>query len=271
MVVAGLRRRVLAAGSGPPLFLLHGIAGSADEYVGVLPRLGARYRVYAPDAPGHGRSDKPLDHPYDVDSYTAATLGVMDALHVDGAPVVAISGGGTIALSIALTQPERVEKLVLVDAAGLGSGVSWSYRLAGLPLSKYAMRLASRRSIEAFGRSLLHDPAKLPDGWVERRQRIWQTPGAIEAFTRTARTSIGLGGQKVEFSSRLGDVRHPTLVVWGRQDPIIPVAHGIEAARRIPNARLHVFERCGHMPLWEYPDEFVDLVLGFLAEPTGAV
>jgi pimeloyl-ACP methyl ester carboxylesterase len=264
LVVGGLHRRLLASGAGPPLLLLHGIAGSADEYVDVLPRLGSRYRVYAPDAPGHGHSARPRDYAYDVAAYVEATVGVMDALGLRSVPVVAVSGGGTVALSLALEQAERVERLVLVDAAGLGSGVSWSYRLASLPLSRYAMHLASRRSIEAFGRSLLYDPTKLPEGWVERRRRIWRTPGAIEAFARTARKSIGLSGQKVEFSDRLGEVRQPTLIVWGRQDPIIPVAHGVRAARLIPNARLHVFERCGHMPLWEYPEDFVRLVLEFL-------
>jgi pimeloyl-ACP methyl ester carboxylesterase len=95
--------------------------------------------------------------------------------------------------------------------------------------------------------------------------RIWATPGAIEAFLATARAGVSIFGQKVDFSARLPEVRQPTLVVWGRQDPVIPVAHGIAAARALPNARLHIFEECGHMPVWEYPDDFSRLVLDFLA------
>ena len=68
----------------------------------------------------------------------------------------------------------------------------------------------------------------------------------------------------MNFARQLGAVRQPTLLVWGRQDPIIPVAHAIAAAKAMPNARLCIFDQCGHMPLWEYPDEFVQAVMDFL-------
>jgi 4,5:9,10-diseco-3-hydroxy-5,9,17-trioxoandrosta-1(10),2-diene-4-oate hydrolase len=232
--------------------------------MGVLPAFAGRFRTIAADAPGHGFSDKPDTHPYDVGSYVDATLGLMDTLGIAQAPAIAVSGAGTVALSIALAQPERISKLVLVDAAGLGRDVSWNYRLAALPLVRHAMRRSTRRQIEAFGRALCYTPDRLPKGWVDRRVQIWATPGAIEAFVKTARCSLGLRGQKVEFSGQLANLRQPTLIVWGRQDPIIPVAHGIAAARRIPNAHLRIFEHCGHMPVWEYPDEFVAAVLSFL-------
>ena len=262
----GLRQRVLVAGSGPPLLLLHGIAGSADEYLDVLPRLGARYRVVAPDAPGHGHSDKPRGYPYDVAAYVRSTLGVMDALDMAHAPVVAVSGGGVVALAVALDYPDRADRLVLVDSAGLGRDVAWSYRLASLPFTGMALRRASRAQIESFGRALCYNPDCLPHGWVERRQRIWATPGAIDAFVQTARAGVGISGQTVVFADRLREVRQPTLILWGRQDPIIPVRHGVDAAHAIPGAQLHIFERCGHMPVWEYPQEFARQVLEFLDE-----
>jgi 4,5:9,10-diseco-3-hydroxy-5,9,17-trioxoandrosta-1(10),2-diene-4-oate hydrolase len=188
----------------------------------------------------------------------------MDTLGVRHAPLVAVSGGGAVALSIALAQPQRISRLVLVDAAGLGREVSWSYRLATLPLMRYAFRCANRRSIAAFGRALCYAPSRLPDGWLDRRVAIWATPGAAEAFLATVRTGLSLRGQRVDFSRRLGELRQPTLLIWGRQDPIIPVAHAIAAQRAIPNARLRIFEECGHMPVWEYPDDFVQTVLDFL-------
>ena len=265
VVVRGLGHRVLTAGSGGPLVLLHGIAGSADELVGVLPRLAERYRVVAFDAPGHGLSDKPLDHRYDLGYYTDSTLGLMDALGIQRAPLLAVSGSGPVALSLALAHPERVSKLVLVDAAGLGREVSWNYRLATLPLAHHVFRRSvNRRSSEAFGRALCYNPDRLPDGWVERRLRIWATPGAVEAFFLTVRAGLSLRGQRVTFAHRLGELGQPTLLVWGRHDPIIPVAHAIAAAGAIPNARLCIFEACGHMPPWEYPDEFAQTVLDFL-------
>jgi 4,5:9,10-diseco-3-hydroxy-5,9,17-trioxoandrosta-1(10),2-diene-4-oate hydrolase len=221
--------------------------------------------VVAADAPGHGFSEKPLGHRYDVGYYTDFTLALMDTLGIQRAPVLAISGGGPVALSMALTHPQRVNKLVLVDAAGLGREVAWSYRVTTLPFMGSAFRRSlSRRSSEAFGRALCFRPDSLPDDWADRRVRIWQSPGAVEAFFATLRAGVSLRGQKVNFARQLGAIRQPTLLVWGRQDPIIPVSHAIAAAKAIPNARLRIFDRCGHMPLWEYPDDFVDAVTDFL-------
>jgi 4,5:9,10-diseco-3-hydroxy-5,9,17-trioxoandrosta-1(10),2-diene-4-oate hydrolase len=265
IVVRGLQHRVLTAGSGWPLLLLHGLAGSADELLGVLPRFAERYRVVAADAPGHGLSEKPLHHRYDVGYYADFILALMDTLGIQRAPVLAISGSGPVALSIALAHPHRLNKLVLVDAAGLGREVSWSYRVTTLPfMGRVFRRSLNRRSSEAFGRALCFRRDSLPDGWADRRMRIWETPGAVEAFITTVRAGVSLRGQKVNFARQLGAVRQPTLLVWGRQDPIIPVAHAIAAAKAIPNAQLRIFDRCGHMPLWEYPDEFVEVVTDFL-------
>ena len=263
--VQGIERRVLSAGAGWPLVLLHGIAGSADEWLEIMPALAKRHRVIAPDAPGHGFSEKPARYTYSVDAYAQSTLGVMDAYGIRRAPLVAISGGGTVALHIARSYPERVSKLVLANAAGLGREVSWSYRLATMPLMRHAFRRSTNaRSIEAFGRALLYNPHKLPADWVARRQRIWATDGAVDAFFATVRSGLTLFGQRGTFTSRLNEIRQPVFIIWGRQDPIIPVAHGIAAARAIPNAELRIFEECGHMPIWEYPEEFVKTVEEFL-------
>jgi pimeloyl-ACP methyl ester carboxylesterase len=268
--VDGVRLRVLAAGdkNAPPLVLLHGIAGSADEWQTVMPGLAAQYRVLAPDAPGHGFSEKPSDRPYDVPAYINATLGTLDALGVHCGLLVALSGAGPIGATIALDHPDRVEKLILVDAAGLGREVSWKYRLTALPLARRFFPAGTNaRAIETFGRALLYRPDLLPDGWVERRMHIWASEGAVDAFFATARDGLSLRGQRLDLTLRLSEISQPTLILWGRQDPIIPVAHAVRAAQQIPGAELHIFEQCGHMPLWEYPNEFVKRVLGFLGHP----
>lgn len=264
--VRGIEQHVLVAGAGWPLVLLHGIGGSADEWFGVLPEFARHYRVVVPDAPGHGLSEKPGWFSYDSGAYARSVLGVMDALGIQRAPLVALSGGGTVALQIAFTHPDRVSRLVLVDAAGLGRQVALSYRLATLPFVEPLFRQSTTpQSIARFGRALCYAPERLPSGWVERRQHVWSTPGAVEAFFATARAGLSLWGQRVHFAPRLSRLRQPTLIIWGRQDAIIPVAHGIAAAQAIPNAQLRIFEACGHMPLWEYPEEFTQAVLDFLA------
>lgn len=258
---------VLLAGAetAPPLLLLHGIGGTAYEWMGVVPRFAEHYRVIAADAPGHGFSDKPRGGAYNVDYYVDAILGLMGALGIDMAPVVAVSGGGAVAVALVLAAPQRVSKLVLVSSAGLGREVALHYRLSGLPLSAFLFRRGlSRKTSESFGRALCYHRDRLPAGWVDRRMAIWATQGSIEAFFTTVRANLSLAGQRVEYSRRLREIQQPTLLVWGRQDPIIPVAHGLRAAKLLMNARLHVFEQCGHMPFWEYPDEFAQIVLDFL-------
>ncbi len=270
--VNGVEQRVLVAGpeGGPPLVMLHGLGGSADDWLEVMPRLAGQYRVVAPDAPGHGLSEKPAGFVYDRDGYVRATLGLLDALDVRRAPVLAISGGGSVAVSIALDHAERVSKLVLVDAAGLGRDVAWSYRATTLPWAPWVFRRSMRsmtpQSLEVFGKSLLHRRDRLPRGWAERRLQIWSTEGAVPAFFGTVQAGMSLRGQRVDHTRRLHEVRQPALIVWGRQDPVIPVRHGIRAARLMPNARLHIFDDCGHMPIWEYVEEFSGLVAGFLGE-----
>lgn len=260
-----VRHRILMAGDGPPVLLLHGIAGSADEWAQVIAPLAECYRVIAPDAPGHGFSDKPRGYGYGLEAYAASTLAVLEHFGEAAAPVVALSGGGTVALHLALEHADRVPKLVLIDAAGLGREVAWSYRIATLPLMRRAFRRGTTpRSIESFGRALLVNRDRLPVDWVDRRQRIWATDGAVEAFFATVKLGLTIAGQRRTFERRLHELRQPVLLLWGRQDPIIPVSHAVRAARLLPDARLHVFDRCGHMPVWEYPDEVARLVTEFI-------
>lgn len=264
--ISGVEQRLLTAGSGWPLVLLHGIAGSADEWTCVMPHLAERFHVLAADAPGHGFSEKPASHRYDLAYYVVSMLAVMDAAGIRRAPLAALSGGGTVALTLALEHPERVSKLVLVDAAGLGREVSWEFRLATLPLLRHVFRhTISRRSVAAYARTLCYDPDRVPEGWIDRRLEVWRSEGVFEAFFRTVQTGLNPLGQRAEYSRRLGEIHQPALIVWGRQDPVLPVSHGIRAAQRMPNARLHIFEKCGHMPVWEYPAALARLMIDFLA------
>lgn len=264
-------QRLLVAGDegGRPLLLAHGIAGSADEWLGVMPALAERFRVVAPDAPGHGFSEKPVELAYDLAMYVASARQTIEALgRGRPVPLVALSGAGTVAIAIALSAPHLLSHLVLVDAAGIGEEVSWDYRFSSLPGgAQLFRRMLSPAAIRRYGRRLVYHGDRLPAGWVDRRMRIWATPNAVDAFFRTARQTLSLGGQRVTFGGRLREITHPTLILWGEQDAIIPLAHAHRAASRIPRAALRTFPHCGHVPPWEYPDEFVKTVVRFLGEP----
>lgn len=261
-------QRMLMAGAegAPPLVLVHGIAGSADEWAGVMPRLATCFRVLAPDAPGHGFTEKPEGLVYDLATYVASVIQAVEAAGKgEAVPLVALSGSGTVALSVALSHPHLISRLVLVDAAGIGREVSWDYRLASLPGAAQLFRMGlSPATIRRYGKRLVYHEDRLPVGWVERRMRIWATPNAVGAFFETARRTLSLRGQRYWFGERLHEIRQPTLVVWGEEDGIIPVSHAHIAASCIPDSRLHLFAKCGHVPPWEYPEEFAERVLQFL-------
>lgn len=258
--------RVLEAGSGDPVILLHGIGGSADEWRPVLPHIAKGYRVIAPDAPGHGGSPPSVQSTWDLAFYTAFIARLLDDLGVDRASIVAMSGGGAVALNLVATLPNKVSRLVLISAAGLGRQVAWSYRMGALapPLVRAALQRTSVASVRAFGRRLCYHSDRIPDGWPERRVESWKTPGAIEAFIETSRATLSWTGQRTSFVDRLPQMLHPTMILWGENDPVLPVRHGIRAARLIPNAQLHVYPECGHLPVWEYPDDVNARIVHFL-------
>ncbi len=272
--VDGISCRVIDSGQGEPVLLLHGIGGSADEWSKVIPQLSTRFRVLAPDAPGHGLSQKPDGpaHTYDLAYYTRLILGLLDALGIERIPVVGMSAGGAIALNLATAMPDRVASLILVSSAGLGTEVAWSYRLGSIvpPLVRFGLRLSTVKSTRSFGRALCFNPEHVPDGWAERRVEAWRAPGAIDAFLTTARATIGWAGQRHNFLHCLRQIKHRTLILWGRNDPILPVAHATRASRLIHGSTIHIYDQCGHMPIWEYPIDVSARVADFLTAPVNA-
>ena len=269
--VNGLPCQLIDRGRGEPVILLHGIGGSADEWSKVIPQLSTRFRVLAPDAPGHGLSPGPIGRTdsYDLELYTRFVLGLLDALDIERISVVGMSGGGAIALNLATSKPARVDSLVLVSSAGLGTDVAWSYRLGSvLPkLVRFGLRRSTVASIQSFGRALCFNPESVPVGWAEKRLEIVRTTGVVDAFLATAHATIGWSGQRNNFVHRLHQIKQRTLLLWGRNDPILPVAHAIRAARLIHGSRLHIYENCGHMPIWEYPGDVSVRIGDFIAAP----
>ena len=272
--VDGLSCHVIDSGQGEPVLLLHGIGGSAEEWSKVIPQLSTRFRVLAPDAPGHGLSPKPSGraHPYDLAYYTRFVLELLDALGIERIPVVGMSAGGAIALNLATATPDRVASLVLVSSAGLGTEVAWSYRLGSIapPFVRFGLHRSTAASTRSFGRALCFNPERIPDGWAERRVESWRAPGAVDAFLATARATIGWSGQRHNFVHCLRQISHRTLILWGRNDPILPVAHATRAERLIPGSTLHIYDKCGHMPIWEYPSDVSARIADFLSAPVNA-
>lgn len=269
--IDGLRARCLFAGkAGPPVVLIHGLGASAEIWSSSIGPLASRHRVFAPDLPGFGRTEKPGKMAYSPAAYSRFIRDFMTALGIGRAALVGHSLGGGVALRVILDDPLRVERLVLASSAGLGSDVSLPLRIASLP---FFDRLFFKPPLPVFTRflhRLVYDPAAISPAFARMYYEMFFQPGSVRAFASILRAIATLRGAKPgvlePIRAGLASIAAPTLILWGREDRILPVSQAVDAAGRIPGARLHIFERCGHMPNIEHPEEFNRLVLEFLAE-----
>ncbi len=215
------------AGQGPVLLLLHGIAGSSRTWIPVMQLLQHDYTVLAPDFFGHGESAKPPGD-YSLGNLAASVRDLLQLLEVERATVIGQSYGGGVALQFAYQFPELCERLVLVDAGGLGREVSWILRLATLPAAEFVMPVLFPSFARSWGdaltrisRSLGFRNARAEEVW--NAYRSLTNPENRKAFVTTMRGVIDPGGQTVSAMDRLYLAAHmPTLIVWGDKDTIIP-------------------------------------------------
>jgi pimeloyl-ACP methyl ester carboxylesterase len=261
----------LEAGEGPVLLLVHGIAGSCENWREVIEPLSERHTVIAPDFPGHGDSD-PGGGDYSLGALAAGLRDLLLSLGHERATVVGHSLGGGVAMQLAYQFPEIVERLVLVSSGGLGPEVSPVLRAAALPGADLFISVtagAGQRIGSVLGRGLgavgLRPGADLAE--IARGYASLEDPARRAAFLDTLRAVVGTRGQRVAAGDRLYLAEAvPVLIVWGARDSIIPVRHGEDAVRAIPGSRLEVFEDVGHLPQLEAPGRFIAALKRFLRE-----
>jgi pimeloyl-ACP methyl ester carboxylesterase len=271
--VEGLRIHYLVAGEpDAPVLLLHG--GGYDSaslsYKHSVAPISGHHKVFAPDWPGYGESDKPKMQ-YTTEYYVDFLGRLMDALGLQKASLVGISMGGAISLGFALRFPRRVEKLVLVDSHGLGREVPGrvaSYIAVRLPLlnrTVWAALRRSRRMVERSLRTVFYDPRIVTGSLVEEVHRLANKPGAGRAWRSWQRNEIRWGGLRTDYVDRLHTLSVPTLILHGAEDRYVPVSWARRAHSLIDGSELLVLPRCGHWLTLERPGEFNSAVSEFLA------
>lgn len=264
--VGGIRTHCVVAGQGPPVVLLSGLASSvAASWQRVLPVLAQRYRVHAVDLPGQGDSDKP-PRDYTFEAGMDALEELLETLRLGAAHLVGASAGGLLALGLALRAPRRVDRLVLIGSAGFGRQLALGLRLATLPLVGELLAMPHRSVVAWSLRQNFVNPRLASPELVEELTRVRRQPGAKQALLSALRNSVTLGGLRphLVLQDQLHALSAPTLILWGAQDRVLPVAHGYIGQRLIPNARLHVLEGAGHDAAVERPQEVARLVTEFL-------
>ena len=255
VTVYGAKIHYVEAGSGAPLILIHGLADNVAVWDSVIPPLAAKFRVIAFDEIGFGHSDKPLLS-YRVSTFVDFLDGFMTELKIERASLVGNSLGGWAAAAFALTHPERVERLVLSDAAGYAALAKTMD-----PRALRALRLASREDIRYLGPLTFHDKRFYQDVDLAFKERV--TAG--DSYTVSQLLDSMTRGDDV-LDNRLHAINRPTLVIWGRDDKLIPLNFGERFHQEIAGSRLRIIDNCGHMPQVECANEFTAAVLEFLSE-----
>lgn len=260
--VDGIGTNYICAGEGPPLILIHGSGPGVTAYAnwrGVIPDFAEHFTCFAPDTLGFGYTDFPADIAgFSMDRWVAHLVGFMDALGIAKAHFIGNSYGGALTLALATGHPERVEKIVLMGAAGLPFPISEGLeKVWGYQPSLEAMR----ELMTIFA----HDPALVKDEIVRSRFEASIRPGAQEAYSSLfPEPRQPWLDALATAEADLQAMPHPTLAIHGREDVIVPMAQSIRFAQLIPNAELHVFGNCGHWTQIEKRDRFVALVVPFL-------
>jgi pimeloyl-ACP methyl ester carboxylesterase len=274
--VNGVSTYVVDAGDGPPLLLIHGYGDTADGWRRVLPALLPDHRVIAVDVPPFGRSGDPRS-PRLIDFYKPFFPALLERLEIERATVIGHSLGGAIALHLAIDRPELVERLGLVAPAGLGKSPPWWwYALTGygrawktlLSIPSPVTPLLVREGLTRFlDWRLFHDPRQMRET-IDHLVSMHSSPRDFDRLLASGRCCIdSYTGTLLEDSSAI-DV--PKWMVWGRHDGLVPSEHAAAFAALHPDARVHVFEDCGHYPQVELPGRFNRLLQDWIegtAEP----
>jgi pimeloyl-ACP methyl ester carboxylesterase len=258
VLVHDQRIAYLDVGAGPPVILIHGFGGSMWQWEQQQHTLSQHFRILTLDLPGAGVSDKP-EIDYRPDQMLDFFVGFMDAVNIQQATLVGNSMGAGLAIGMALAHPTRVAKLVLID--GLPQHVmekltSPSVRRAletTAPswLVSFGNMLFGGLMIESVLKEIVHDPALLTPAVIERSNRNRQRPGLIKPIM-TVRENLPLW--ESGFATRVGEITHPTLVIWGEEDRVFPIAVGEELHQTIKGSRFIRIPKAGHIPQWERPD-----------------
>jgi 2-hydroxymuconate-semialdehyde hydrolase len=257
----GIVTNVHVVGDGPPVLLLHGSGPGVSAWANwrlTIPELAREFRVVAPDLVGFGFTDRPEQVTYDLPTWTAHAVGVLDALGIERARVIGNSFGGSVALSLAIHHPERVDRLVLMGSVGVpfamtpGLDAVWGYEPSVPAMEDLLHLFAYDRSMVGEDLARLRYEASIRPGVQEAYRRMFAAPrqAALDAMTHPVESIAGISA--------------PTLVVHGRDDRVIPLQNAYDLLGLIDDAQLHVFGRCGHWTQIEHAQEFTALVMRFL-------
>jgi pimeloyl-ACP methyl ester carboxylesterase len=272
--VMGLRTRVLEEGDaarGDPVVMIHGVGAWAENFREVMePIARTGRRAIAFDLPGFGESEAPgdVEHfgPRDA-FYPRFVNAVLDELGLPSAHLVGSSMGGAVVYTAAVTQPARTRSLSLIAGGGVGTEVAFFLRLCTLPgMTLFARAFGKPAQARNVLRTCFYDPRRIPQALFDEAERYGYP--SFGEFVNALRSGVTLGGVKPAvrdyWVAQAPRYQGPVLVVWGKQDAVLPMASAADAREVMPQAQIQLIDECGHLPMIERPEEFLAALLPFL-------
>lgn len=267
--VWGVRTRVLEAGSGPPLLILHGTGGHAETYQRNIGPLSKHFRVIVPDMIGHGFSGRP-NVDYTLDDFADHLFALLDVMEIDRAHVSGESLGGCIAAWMTITRPERIDRLVLNTGILDRPDEKGLVQLADL--EQRTRKLADDCSLDTVRRRLewlVLDSQTMTEEMVHIRHRIYNQPGMVDSVVRVMNAVLSMNrglycGRDYLARERMAEITRPTLVLWSDHNPGKPFDVIKPAIDLIPDAEVHIIKDAAHWPQFEQPEVVNGLMIDFL-------
>jgi pimeloyl-ACP methyl ester carboxylesterase len=259
-----LQIHCLTAGKGSPVLLLHGggLNAASISWRSNLGPFAHYFKVFAPDLPGYGASDKPKIA-YSTNFYIEFLGHLMNALGLEKTHLVGFSMGGGIATGFTLQSPQRVDRLVLVNSLGLGKKIPWKVILAKLWRLLFLNNARERVKWSLY--NLVSNPQAITEDLIDEVYQLTKKTEAGRPFRSWLMQEIRWSGFRTNFVDQLNQIKVPTLIFHGAEDQLVPVSLAQRAYTLINDAHLYIAYRSGHWPSQEKPDEFNRVVLSFLA------
>jgi pimeloyl-ACP methyl ester carboxylesterase len=266
VTASGVRLRVVEAGSGPPVILIHGLFVDHTSWDLVMPELAKAFRVVALDLPGFGASEKPPPSrfPYGIGAFAEAIADLYAGLELGPAAVVGHALGGAVALTLAARHPELVSRLALIDTLCYDSGPGRYGELAllpfvgGLMLKQLWGRGLFRRH---FQETVFGPTSSVAAPRIDRYYDAFNAPAARSSALATLRATVDTRS----IIAQTTRIQAPTLVIWGRHDRVWPASFGQRLSREIRGSGFELLD-CGHSPQEERPQELVRILTRFLTD-----
>jgi 2-hydroxy-6-oxonona-2,4-dienedioate hydrolase len=254
--VFGAKIHYIEAGSGPVVILLHGLGGSVSNWTPTIAPLAQKYRVIAPDQIGFGKSDKPMLN-YRVGTLVDFLDGFYKQLGIQKATLVGNSLGGFTAAAFAIAHPEKVDKLVLVDAAGFTVTGDIDPRILNGLNPSTRQQVKDLIGLIFYNKEPFSSDAAV-DGFLASRVM------AGDGYT-IQRFIDSIGHNEDMLDGKLGAIKQPTLIIWGREDGLTQLAMGQRFNKEIAGSQILIIDKCGHVPQLEKAAEFNAALMKFLS------